>query len=400
MIYWFVHSIILIFLALLVYKKWTGDLHPGIFWSALVIRLLAGILLGYIFLHYYDGGDTWLFYNEAKDLASLPAKTYFEALFSASDYQVTSKPRVLFFAKLVSLFIHVTDGSYWIVSLYLSFLSFCAYLYISMVVGKTYPGLKYLAIVTFLFVPSVVFWSSGVLKGTLANSALVILVAISLNHKKNLLPKILVGLLSLFVLFKVKHYLLIAFILFLGVYIAATLFTKHRGLTRLSAILALIVAMALTQFIHPFLKIDRLAQTLYDNNKAIIEKTKDGNQVDIKIKSAEWEDIIEEIPKALHTGLFRPSFTDRIHIWGWIHVIENTIFALLLILSILLLYKTKPSLDVPILIAASIAIVLLSTMLALSTPNFGTLVRYKNAFMPFLFLIASILPFQYLTAKG
>ena len=400
MIYWFIHSIVLMTLVILIFKKWRGDLHPILFFSALTLKLFAGLLLGYIFLHYYGGGDTWFLFEEARDLARLPSETYVDMLFSVSDYEVSTRPRVLFFAKFLSLLLPITNGSYWIVSLYLSFISFCAYWYITLVITKVYPTIKSLAVIVFLFVPSVVFWSSGVLKGSIANSALVVLIALFLDHRANRLARVAVAVLCVFILFKVKHYLLISSILFFGVYFAVYLLTTKRGLVRIASIFSLLIAAGLTQVIHPYLKVNRLAQTLYENNQAIIQKTDEGSQIGIEISSAKWKDIIRAAPRAILTGLFRPTLNDRIHIWGWIHTTENTLVAMLTILSVLLLYKHPPTLDIPLLTAAIVSIIVLASLLALSTPNFGTLVRYKNAFMPFWMLIVSILPFNFLTGKG
>ena len=39
---------------------------------AFIIKIAAGCLYGYFFLHYYGGDDTWLYHNEAlKELALL-----------------------------------------------------------------------------------------------------------------------------------------------------------------------------------------------------------------------------------------------------------------------------------------------------------------------------------------
>ena len=138
---------------------------------------------------------------------------------------------------------------------------------------------------------------------------------------------------------------------------------------------------------------------LYQNNKAIIEKSDVEDELDIELQTETWSEILSNVPKALHAGLFRPSIYDQTPIWGWLHRAENLVLTILVLMSFILVLKEKPSVDWPLLIASICGILLLAILLPLSTPNFGTLVRYKNAYMPYLFLISFILPYRYIASQ-
>lgn len=380
------HVLLLVFLSYLSFRFIKSDLNPFIFWIALILKLSAGIILGFIFYEYYGSGDSITFFESAKLAKS-----------------IENQPRTQFFIALLTPIVSLSGGSYWLTSLWLSLISFLASWFATITFIRIYPNLKVIILASFLFIPSIVFWSSGIMKDTLAYGAVMILVSLILKLYKQykLRPiEILLILFASFILIQIKHYLFITLLLFGGILISILIFRKLSG--KFKWVLTIVIfttSILATQFIHPYLVLDRLPQTLYENNAAILEKSDSNSRLDIVIENDFWNAVIQEVPKALHAGLLRPNLTDSTPIWGWIHRIENFIVSLLIIMSILLCFKLKPSIDKPLLIAALVCILLLAIMLPLSTPNFGTLVRYKNPYMPYLILISGILPYKYFTSK-
>ncbi|WP_421764635.1 hypothetical protein [Ekhidna sp.] len=344
------------------------------------------MVLGYIFYEYYGLGDSITFFESARLSKS-----------------VENQPRTQFFIKILTPLVALTKGSYWLTSLWLSFISFLGSWFATVTFIRLFPKQKSIVIASFLFIPSIIFWSSGIMKDTLAYGALMILISliVKLYEQYKLRPlEVILVLIMSFTLIQIKHYLFIMTLLFGGILVSILIFKKLSGGFRwVSAIVIFIASLLATQFIHPYLVLDRLPQTLYENNQAILEKSEPNKQLDIVIEDDSWLAVIKEVPKALHAGLLRPNIIDETPIWGWIHRVENLVVSLLMIMSILLCFKLKPSVDKPLLIAALICILILAVMLPLATPNFGTLVRYKNPYMPYLFLISSILPFQYFTSR-
>ncbi|MEM6735927.1 MAG: hypothetical protein AAGC64_06125 [Bacteroidota bacterium] len=402
MINWIIHLVFLVVLATVCFKKLNTDLPLILFALTLILKLTAGLILGWIFTSYYQSGDTLVFFEKSKILAKLPILEYLKVIFSSSTYEVSAEPRVLFFTKFLSFFVRITSGSYWISSLYLSFISFCAAWYSVHVLKNIYPSILTISMVSFLLIPTVVFWSSGILKDSLAFSALAFLVSIVLKvyHKKRTsFFEMLLFIMGIFILLKMKHYLLISFLLLVGLLSFCALFKQSSLNYRLLGIGIFVVAVITTQFIHPSLKFNRLVHTLYKNNQTIKTKTDPQNRLSIDIESPEILSLLNEVPEAIHIGLFRPSLFDKTSIWGWFHRIENTILAFLFSFSLLLYLKYHPKLDLSLVISSMITMLILATILSLSTPNFGTLVRYKNAFLPYFFLLCSVLPYKFLTTK-
>jgi len=398
MIYWLIHIPLIGFLALLFYRSFHADISAKIYISALILKLFAGLCVGWIFYQYYGHGDTILFFEKSKTIALLPLGDYIPTIFSSSNYSTADHPRVLFFTKFLSFFTLISGQSYWLASMYLSLLSFFSCWYFVRCLIKAFPSLKQVTLICFLFIPSIVFWSSGILKDTIAFSTLLFAIGtiIKAYHQKSVsVIEWILSIVAIFILLKVKHYLLIALLVFTGLLFFTKLIGKAKPVYKITALLIFIIAITTTQFIHPYLKFDRIALTLYENNRAILKKSDPENRLNVSIDSPSFDSIVPIIPAAIQTGLFRPSIFDRSPIWGWIHRMENTLLSILFVSSIILYLKHRPKIDFPLMIAALLTIVLLATTLTLATPNFGSLVRYKNAFMPYFFLICSILPYRY-----
>jgi len=364
----------------------TAPFPTWVYWSALLLKVAAGIALGLIFHYYYQDGDTL---------------TFFEAVRTGAQ-EHTREPRTEFFLSFLRPLVKVSGNSYWITTIYLSFLSFLGFWYAACTLSQSYNSYRWVIAVSFLWLPSVVFWSSGIIKDSLANAALAVAVSTVIYwHKAKQINwrRLMLLALSVFILFKIKHYLLIAGIFFAGLLVALSLFKNISTKQRLIAILIFLVSLATTQYIHPYLQLHRLPQTLYENNQAILEKSKPDSRIDLAMNKPEWSEIVRAVPKALHIGLFRPSLFDSTPFWGWIHRLENFILAILLVMSAILLPLLRTKIDAPLIIASLGAILLLAILLPISTPNFGTLVRYKSAYLPYLFLLGGILPWQYLASQ-
>jgi hypothetical protein len=95
------------------------------------------------------------------------------------------------------------------------------------------------------------------------------------------------------------------------------------------------------------------------------------------------------LPLAMIFGLFRPVVFESANIMQLLVGLENTV---VLVLFLMALWKSRKSIRVPghHALAALIYVISLDVFLAFSTPNFGTLSRYKVGFWPFFVLFVLI----------
>ena len=66
MTYWILHITILGLLSYGTFRLSKSPIGALVFWSTLGLKLLAGVILGFIFLDYYGSGDTITFFEMAK----------------------------------------------------------------------------------------------------------------------------------------------------------------------------------------------------------------------------------------------------------------------------------------------------------------------------------------------
>ena len=91
-------------------------------------------------------------------------------------------------------------------------------------------------------------------------------------------------------------------------------------------------------------------------------------------------------PKALFLGLFAPLI-GWFNIFWLVSVAENYLLLGMSILALIWTFKKKIRLT-RLAILSIIFVAVMSTLLAMTAPNIGTLVRYKTGFLPvFLLLI-------------
>jgi hypothetical protein len=96
---------------------------------------------------------------------------------------------------------------------------------------------------------------------------------------------------------------------------------------------------------------------------------------------------LKNSPWALFSGLFRPLFWETSSIIQVLPAVENTI-VLFLFLAACFRYKSYVSSPHrTLLLAVTVYVILLCIPITFSAPNFGTLSRYKTAYISFFVLM-------------
>ncbi|WMN10646.1 hypothetical protein QYS49_35545 [Marivirga salinae] len=367
-----------------------------------LLKISCGILMGFLYWSYYGAGDTIFFYEQAQalfqyfqaDKISLSEWTGFTPLsLSQAEFSAQSEPRTFFFVRLMSFLYAFTQGNYWVMSIYLSFfagLGTWAFAHELVRISKVNKSVIYIAL---LFIPSITFWSSGLLKESLMTIAIYVLGLSVLKWvaKPTKWLYAIPAILSVIVLWKVKYYVPITL---LPIVLLTTLFYRGKFLSNFSFPKKLALCFSLLilggisiAFIHPvfhsgrFFELIRISHDViaYNSTEALIHfQNVEGNVLFF----------LQNLPLAWFTGIFRPfvweSYSPISLMWG----LEKGMFTLLAFASIILSFKVKFSQTekwwgIAILIYTSV----LSSVITLATPNFGTLIRYEIAYMPFLWLL-------------
>jgi hypothetical protein len=397
-------SIFLIFfISWRIWKAETTAKMRKFFWPALAAKLSAGILVGVLYAIFYTTSDTFYFFDSAVQLSQQARSDfagYLNFLFSQSDAYFAGEDRTIFFIKITSIFTLITFDNYWICSLYFSFFSFLAAWKLTKFIWLNIQDLGIAAAAAFLFFPSCVFWASGILKESVAMTALFYLTNVFLQlwlRKKTSLIHIAWVALAIWVIWNLKYY-------YIGLFvpvIATTLLTRRiiesiqvKGFVRECTVWILLfsVLMVGVSFIHPNFSLQRIADVLIQNHNAIIQVSNSDDVIHFYNLSATWSSIATNTPWAFISGMFRPFIWEANTFLKTVVSIENLILLMASILSIRWWAKIRSSsYRLPIL-AVLVYCFVLCVFLAISTPNFGTLTRFRIGFLPFLILLLASQP--------
>ena len=370
-----------------------------IFWPALIWKLAAGIGVGLLYKYYYSSGDTFQFFSAAEELTNLfysSISDYSRIIFQEVDLESAYKGewRTAFFVKMISAVNIFTNNNYWVSSLWFSFLSFLASFYFFRNVIKHFPNSEVIAALAFLFFPSVIFWSSGIIKESVGLAALFILSTLYLKLIKNerpLLMDFLLAMLSGWILWRLKYYWLAVFLpaaftslIVQYVFLFFKIPSRYKLISWIGLFLLLCFGVSL---IHPNFYLERFLDVVVENNQAFVAISEPEDIINYDSLKATWPGIAANSPWALFSGLFRPFVWEADNPLKFVNAIENLLILVLCLSSfgrIKSLFWAQQRL---LTFSVCVYIVLLCIFLSLSTPNMGSLSRYKVGFTPFLIFL-------------
>lgn len=389
-----------------VWKKERSELRM-FFWPALILKCLAGIALGLVYIYYYTVGDTFNYFHDGIKLAELAKEgtgAYLKFLWAGDEsFAITSEliyrqPRAMFLSKITSVFCLITADNYWIVSLYFSMACFITAWILVRKIAAVYKSAETPAVISFLFFPSVVFWSSGIIKESIAMSSLFYLTYIFIkifNRESLNLSHGLAAILFTWLLWNLKYYYLAVFlpVTFTTLAIRFLLFNftvKGLGIKIFLWSIVFIVPLLAVSFLHPNFYPQRFLEVVvssYHEYKAISDP--DDLIHYHSLKSTPLS-LIQNAPVALVSGLYRPFLTEANSILQFCIAVENLMLITLTIAAFSNVKKMLESEYRLLLVSILIYTILLCIFLALSAPNFGTLSRYRVGFLPFFVLLLTI----------
>lgn len=375
------------------------------YWIGLLFKALAGLVLGFLYLEWLGTGDSLFFHHQASELYQLSEQAtteYLNRLFTPQYPVYKGEARNELFVKILSVFYFISGGSYWISSLYLSFISFLGAWYLVVSIQKAYPRYFITAVFAFLFFPSPVFWSSGVLKDPLINASVLFLAGISIRYCKNL-PyhwwEIIATIFALHLLFYLRFYLYALAIFTLGALLwfrITAFFFSSRSVKTGVNLFAMVILLLLVTRANRNLNINQLPVSVYTNYQKQISDSEPGKTILFSNLEPTWGSLIIHIPESFLSGLFRPvPFEGAAGPYGLLWI-ENAFIIVLFLINFYFIKRAKGDALTGILI---FYIVVLAAFLPLVAPNIGTLSRYKAAYLPFLVFLLLRIPYMRFLSK-
>ncbi len=409
-----IHGPLLGYLLWNVYQTQAAAPLRRYFWAGAILKLLAGTVVGLLYLYHYPyRGDTWVLFDESALLSKLAFRNplaYLRTLLlndvAYAQHEVfltlSEQPRAFFMAKLLSLVNLFTFGNYWITGFYCSLFSFWGLWLLANRLVVQQQARVAVAAMACLFVPSVVFWSSGVLKETIAVGCLGLVLAglLALTHRpaQKLSFPILVGMgLSLWLLWKLKFYYAGLLLPVCMAWVFSVFFYQRYPTTRLRTLrwiqlLAVAALLNLMPLAYQWLTGQSLLESLVLNHDATVQASRPGTFVVFSQLQPTLASFLRHFPLALWSGCFAPLPWQASGGLAWATSLENSLLLLAFVVSVGLAFRKRPGFATTgdtisrALFRQSMwqYCLLLAVLLAFASPNFGALARYKAGFLPIL----------------
>ena len=249
------------------------------------------------------------------------------------------------------------------------------------------------ALISFTLFPSTVFWSSGILKESVAVFCLCILISVFLHYflyKKIKPVELFICIFLIWVYWNIKYYLCAVLIItIVSVALTDIILNKYQWKKRLLLLCSInVLLFIIGSFIHPNFSLHKIISVLHDNHIKIIAISNQRNLVPFIHLKIPFYSFLINIPVSLFAGLFMPlPFQGN----GLIAIAPGIINLFVLFATMALIYKKI------ILIGGRLRLLvyglllyisILAIVLTYSTPNYGTLERYKSGYLPlFIFII-------------
>lgn len=412
------HLFIIGLISWFVYTKIQNNSIKIFYFPALAFKLLIGIGIGVLFKYIYGYGDTLGFDADTLELVahikSYPSDFFRIMFLSSSKYSFRINdffPRfapTYFFLKICIVFYFLSNNSYWLTGLYLSLFSFLGLWSLVSILVKLFPKTNLEAALAFLFFPSIVFWSTGMMKESVVVGSVGFIVAIVIGYFRNLFRLKwfhFVGLVMFsYLLLIVKFYY---FIMLIPILLIGYLWLKTDAIKWYVKLTILISGMFVSSFflgnIHKHLNLNTVTGVMVKNHNDIyglsFDRAAGGNltakgMIMYNHLNNSKESIIANLPTSMFASVYSPLPFDAANPFQLLFSLEN-LFVLFLSLYCFQKALISKCMIQDEALLCLIYVSLLGVCMALVSPNMGTLARYRIGYMPFfvylLFVYSGVL---------
>ena len=403
-----------------VVRPWVTDaVNRKYFFPGLTVRIIGALAVGFLYQFYYEGGDTFAYHTHGsrplwEAIIDSPLEG-FRLLFldgeygpgiwnTASRIWYWNDPQSFFVIRLAAILDLFTFSSYSATAVLFAVIAFVGGWMFFLTFYKLYPDLHRWVAFAILFIPSVVFWGSGIFKDTITLSALGVATFTfhrAFIERRAKMGAIVLLLFSFWVIFSIKKYILLCFLPAVLLWWMATYLSRisSRMLRLILAPLTGIVAVTLAYYAvlkvgedDPRYHISRLAETArmtaYDIRYGWGARTGEGSGYTLGELDGTWQSMVSLAPQAINITLFRPYLWEVSNPLMLFSAIEG------LVLSVITCYliwrvrlKLFDYLQRPNVLFCLVFALVFAFAVGVSTFNFGTLSRYKIPMLPYFLLV-------------
>ncbi len=396
----------------------TNARTKAFFLPALGFKFFGAIVLGVIYQFYYNGGDTfgyfdfgsrWVWEAILKDpLVGVQMLFEYGEEAHAETYVYTRN--ILYFGdgssyaivKIAGVFDLFTFHTYSATALFFAVFNFSGSWALFQTINKKYPYRVYSQVFAIFFIPSVIFWGSGILKDTITFGALAWMTSAAfqlIEQKRSIVLNALILLTAGYLIYVIKLYILLSFLPMTIFWIYWRQITAIRNTTLkwIAAPIMLLLFSGVGYFATSSVsagseryRLENIAQTAavtaYDIRYGWGARAGGDGGYDLGELDGSWGSMIRLFPKAVVVSLYRPFLWEVRNPLMLLSAME-ALLALIFTLRWIRNGGWRRISSYPFLVFCLGFTLIFAFAVGVSTFNFGTLARYKIPMLPFLAMV-------------
>ncbi len=376
-----------------------AGISSGNLLTLFLLKMLAGIAIGWISIHIYGpGNDYWdtndyareeyqlLQTNPLRYLSNLFTSDYpggYAGMFSAGNsYWNDLKGNIVI--KLVSVFDIFSRGDYYINSLFFNFLVFFGHVILYRLFSKLFPGKRRLIIIGCFLLPSTLYFTSGIHKdGLVFLMTSILLYSVhgsllkgSFNFKRNCLIVI-----SLLFLFLLRNFVCLALLPALFAWILSSK-TKWPAIPVFAAVY--LIAGLLVFNVNNILPGLKPLEIITAKQAEYMKLEKAATQIPLTPLQPTFGSFASNAVEAANHSLLRPYILE-LPVRSLLPLnIELLCYQVLAILLVFFYQKDVSQHRKPIMLFILFFTLSVFLMIGFIVPNLGSLVRYRSLYFPLI----------------
>jgi hypothetical protein len=409
-----IYGIIILFIMYSLRRRMAPPHLRKFFIPALLLKFVGAAALGLIYFFYYGGGDTDLYYVLSmyitRSFYENPG-AFFKLVFGPLEYDPETFPYLsvnmfyyrkdfdtYFLLRLASIANLLTGNVYTATAFIFAAFSFLGSWAFYLALVHVYPAYYRSLALAVLFIPSVIFWGSGLMKDSVTFGGMGLVVYgfyFGIIRREKMVRNLLIGGLGLFLVVSIKIYIVYCLIpaLMLWWFLRFRDSMRSRFARTLSVPFLIVLGSLLSFF--AIVKLTSDTAYSFENIAAKAEVTAtylhqqaegQGSAYEIPEFDGSLSGLVSYAPRGITVTLFRPFLWEARSPVQLVAALEATVF---IFLTLRVLYKVGIRKTVSTVLAehfvfaALVFSIIFAFAVGVTSGNFGTLVRYKIPMMPF-----------------
>jgi len=385
--------IIFFFIFLFLLRRWNrkgpGALSLKELSIAYGLKVVLGLVYGYIFITWFGGDDTWYFHNGSieeyqklikdpwqfiADLNPVPAFQRNES-FSRGWYFYLSDLEFWMLSKPMAIFNFISGGNYYVNVVFFNFIVCWGHIWLFRLYVREFPQKRKALFIAIFLIPGIVFWLSGIRGDGLIVFFLGLLMIQFHNWLKH--PNII----SLLYIFLAMAGITILRSVLLLLLIPALLswFVSVRFRSKLLLTSLIVYGTTLILFFGSlWISTERNLPSFVADRQAEYFKLRGNTRFDLDTLQPTFNSYITILPQSINNSFFRP------YLWearGYLQITAALETILLLLVFVLFLWKKeenwKQLLQHPLIVIPSLFAITLFIFIGYTIPFPGATIRYK-----------------------